>query len=358
MRVGMEEPVVHDLRHEALGQALAQLRRIKAHRAQGGNVVDHGAFDEVHDQHVVGTEMRVRARALHPRLIVEELAEPHEVVLLDAKVKLLARRALQLGDQVVQRQLDAVGCAGEPHERHRLADEREVLRHLLHHVRSTHLDGHVRPRLRSVGRQRDRRGAGARSRIANRMRRDARPVHLGDGRRSERLLLDARERFPPRMPQRFLDGGEHRGERHGRHVGAQPLERVGVRGWDDVAAVRRDLSHLHERGAQVLKQAGRLFRREARQHAMLPQDALDLAQAPPRPRPFVASRLHGHLRHFLERGHAAPPRLACSTYIRQPSVPWRHAASAPVAQRLSDGCRAGGRRAETHAAPACADRGG
>ena len=63
MRVGMEEPVVHDLRHEALGQALAQLRRIKAHRAQGGNVVDHGAFDEVHDQHVVGTEMRVRARA-------------------------------------------------------------------------------------------------------------------------------------------------------------------------------------------------------------------------------------------------------------------------------------------------------
>ena len=264
MRVGMEEPVVHDLRHEALGQALAQLRRIKAHSAQGGNVVDHGALDEVHDQHVVGTEVRIRARAFHSRLIVEKLAEPHEIVLLDAEVKLLARRALQLGDQVVQRQLDAVGCAGEPHERHRLADEREVLRHLLHHVRSTHLDGHVRPRLRSVGRQRDRRGAGARSRIANRMRRDARPVHLGDGRRSERLLLDARERFPPRMPQRFLDGGEHRGERHGRHVGAQPLERVGVRGRDDVAAVRRDLAHLHERGAQVLKQAGRLFRREAR----------------------------------------------------------------------------------------------
>ena len=67
MRVGMEEPVVHDLRHEALGQALAQLRRIKAHSAQGGNVVDHGALDEVHDQHVVGTEVRIRARAFHSR---------------------------------------------------------------------------------------------------------------------------------------------------------------------------------------------------------------------------------------------------------------------------------------------------
>ena len=130
MRVGMEEPVVHDLRHEALGQALAQLRRIKAHSAQGGNVVDHGALDEVHDQHVVGTEVRIRARAFHSRLIVEKLAEPHEIVLLDAEVKLLARRALQLGDQVVQRQLDAVGCTGEPYERNRLADEREILRHL------------------------------------------------------------------------------------------------------------------------------------------------------------------------------------------------------------------------------------
>ena len=68
-------------------------------------------------------------RGLSP-LIVEKLAEPHEIVLLDAEVKLLARRALQLGDQVVQRQLDAVGCTGEPYERNRLADEREILRHL------------------------------------------------------------------------------------------------------------------------------------------------------------------------------------------------------------------------------------
>ena len=44
--------------------------RDRAHSAQGGNVVDHGALDEVHDQHVVGTEVRIRARAFHSRLIV------------------------------------------------------------------------------------------------------------------------------------------------------------------------------------------------------------------------------------------------------------------------------------------------
>ena len=53
-------------------------------------------------------QVRIRARAFHSRLIVEKLAEPHEIVLLDAEVKLLARRALQLGDQdVYKRQIPA-----------------------------------------------------------------------------------------------------------------------------------------------------------------------------------------------------------------------------------------------------------
>ncbi len=126
------------------------------------------------------------------------------------------------------------------------------------------------------------------------MRRDARPVHLGAGRRSERLLLECTRTFPPRMPQRFLDGGEHRGGT----------------AWGGTSARSRLNASAYAGGMTSLRFAAICpiftnvgpspqaswspFRREARQHAMLPQDALDLAHgasptptlcrvAPPRP---------------------------------------------------------------------------
>ena len=130
-------------------------------------------------------------------------------------------------------------------------------------------------------------------------------MHLRHRRGSERLLFDFGERLPPRMPKRVLNDFHDGFERNRRHIGTQRLEGIGVRFRDDVAAVRCDLPHLHERRAEILENGRSLLRREARVGLMGAQNRLYLAHALAR-RLVVESDLH-RLHDFAERGHGTSP---------------------------------------------------
>ena len=309
MRIGVEEAVVDDLRHVALGQPAPERGRVVALGAQRGKIVDVGALHVLHDQHLVGAERMVRAGALDVGLACQLGAEALQVSQLHGEVQLLGRRARQLVHQIAQREHDAVGHVREVGQRQCVPDERDVLGHLLHHVRAPHLHGHDRPLGRRsafavAARRRSLLLCARRHRVAQPLRQPG-TVHLRHRGRAQGLLFDVGERLAPRMPERFLDRLHDHLERHGRHVGAQLLERVGVGLGYDVAAVRGDLPHLHERRPQILEDGRGLLGRQAGERVVCAQYLLYLVHAATGC--VVLDGDLGRAQHFAERGHASPP---------------------------------------------------
>ena len=324
MRVGMEEAVIDDLRHVALRQPAPECGRVVALGAQRGQVVDVRALHVLHDQHLIGAELRVRAGALHMGLARQLGAEALQVSQLHGEIQLLGRRARQLVHQIAQREHDAVGHVREVGQRQRVPDERDVLGHLLHHVRAAHLHGHHRP-LRRCGAAscRVRRGplllCARRHRVAQPLRQPG-TMHLRYRGRAQGLLLDVGERLAPWVPERFLDRLHDHLERHGRHVGAQLLERIGIGLGNDIAAIRGDLPHLHECGSQILENGRGLLGRQAGERVMGAEYLLYLMHAATGRVVFDGDL--GRTQHLAERGHVSPPRhgnrpiVACAVRAR------------------------------------------
>ena len=96
MRVGMEEPVIEDLRGVVVEDLLADLLEVVARIPQTVGRQDGNAVDVFHDQHVLAAEFRVHVRAVDKRHILVQPRELLEVRRLALEVRLLEERGPQL----------------------------------------------------------------------------------------------------------------------------------------------------------------------------------------------------------------------------------------------------------------------
>jgi hypothetical protein len=234
-----------------------------------GDLVDPAdphAVGEVHREDRLGRELGIAARRAHERAAGVVRGEALEVALLDVEVQLVGAGALQLVDQVRERQRPRARLGGAQELVHvdQGVHQRKVLGDGLRDAGALHLDGDD---LAAVA--------------------DDRPVDLRDRRAAQGRVVELAEQLVHRAAELLLHAGAHVGGGHRGDVGAQLREGVAVLGRQDVGMGRRDLAELDERRAEVLEYRDGLLWGEPLGYAMALEDAQDLAQA------LAAARLVG-----------------------------------------------------------------
>ncbi len=189
MRVGVEDPVEHDLTEQAVQQDAGQRGpRFGGQARRGGQ--QRAAVEVLHHQHPLAAVRLVRRR--HPEVFVPGGCRCRRHVLrLDPQVEFLTQRGGEALGQVDGASRAAPPGAALKPDRQPLHDIQVGADHA-GHVRPAHLDGHPVP-----GRQR-------------------RPVHLGDRGGRDRLGVEAGELLGHRPAER---GFQHLADVRPRHLG-------------------------------------------------------------------------------------------------------------------------------------------
>ena len=178
-----------------------------------------------------------------------------EVARLHEEVRFLAERLPQLLDHVadIDELIGLDKTRDMPCER---AHDVDVLRHDLLGAGTLHLDGNVLPRD------------------------ETRAVHLRERGASERVGIDGIEQIAELLAVFRLEAVEHHRIRHRIDLGAQTTQLIAETLRQDLRAVGEDLAHLDEHGAQLLKQAAQLDRRDVVPDLILAHQCENLGDAP------------------------------------------------------------------------------
>ena len=250
--VGVEEAVDRDLADIVVHELDGDLVEIIAVGAQTVGIVDLVAGDVLHDEHVFRAPLRERGRAVGVGHAVVEPLELGDVVRLDRKVKLLLHGVPHLVEHGVKiqrarerRVLEQCGGALE---------QAHVAAHDVVQIRALHLHDHA---------------------LAVRERRC---VHLRDGGRAERPDADVRKDLLPRAGVGLRENVLHLGQRHGRHVRAQRLERGTVFFGQNVRTHGQNLPEFDKRRPEVHENIADLLRRQPLNEVMLLQNGDDLGK--------------------------------------------------------------------------------
>ena len=250
----MEKAVVEHLRRVVLDNLPAHALEVVAFCPQALGLSDGDAVDVVHDHDVLGAELQVRARAGDAALALVEGVEVIEVARLHEEVRLLAEGLPELFHHGLEID-ELVGfhkTGGVTHDR---AHDVDVLRHDLLCAGTLDLDGHVLARGE----------AGA--------------VHLRERGASQGLGVDRVEDVAQGVPVLGLEPLEHHLVGHRVDIRAQAAQLVAEALGQDLRAIRQDLPHLHEHGAELLDQAAQAHRRDVVPDLVLAREADDLGYA-------------------------------------------------------------------------------
>ena len=201
MQVAVEQPVPQPALEHAEQQRLHQFGAVEARLADGGDVVDAHALDALHREYLLAGQVPVDLR--HPDVLAQRggvhVRHPgvHRLR-LEPEVQLLGEVVGEVGDDVLRGQpatqlgqLDELGAALE---------DLQVGGHATADARPLDLDHDLL--------------AGVQRRV----------VHLGDGRRGERLLVERGEQFRRVVAELLLEQLVHFGGVGGRHPVEQAAE--------------------------------------------------------------------------------------------------------------------------------------
>ena len=253
MRVGMEEPVIEDLRGVVVEDLLADLLEVVARIPQTVGRQDGNAVDVFHDQHVLAAQLGMHFRAIDEGDALVQTREFLEVSGFALEVRLLEERGPQLLHHVAQVEHLVVLHEARRLARHHAHDV-DVERHGGLHAGPLDLHRHD---------------------IAIR---EARLVHLRKRRAAERRGVDGVEDVALARAVDAVKRRQHvlERQRFALHLEFCQLIAVGLR--EDLRARGQRLADLHEAGAQVFQHGAELFRREAAQEMVLLVDGVDLLQ--------------------------------------------------------------------------------
>ena len=253
MGVGVEEAVDRDLADVVVHELDGDLVEIIPVGAQAVSIVDLVAGDVLHDEHVFRAPLRERGRAVGVGHAVVETLELGDVVRLDREVELLLYGVPDLVEHGVK-----IQCARKRRvleQRGGALEQAHVAAHDVVQIRALYLHDHA---------------------LAVRERRG---VHLRDGGRAERPDADVRKDLLPRAGIGLREDVLHLGQRHGRHVRAQRLERGTVFFGQNVRTHGQNLSEFDKRRPKVHENIADLLRRQPLNEVMLLQYGDDLGEA-------------------------------------------------------------------------------
>ena len=254
MRVGVEKPVVENLRRVVVEHLRPDFLQVVPVGHQPVRVADGNAVDVFHDQDELAAQLGVDLRARDEDAVAVELGELGEVRRLAPEIGLLQKRRPHLLDDGAQvEHLLAFhvprGATGEH------AHDVDVERHRGLHAGALDFNG-------------DRLSRG-----------QDRAMHLGKRRTAKRLRVDLDEDFLATAAEFLVERREHLIERQRIAFRLELGEFLAKHLGKDFRARRERLADLYEARAQVLEHRAELFGREALEGTMLADDADDFAHA-------------------------------------------------------------------------------
>ena len=254
MRVGVEKPVVENLRRVVVEHLRPDFLQVVPVGHQPVRIADGNAVDVFHDQDELAAQLGVDLRARDEDAVAVKLGELGEVRRLAPEVSFLQKRRPHLLDHGAQvEHLLAFhvprGAAGEH------AHDVDVERHRGLHAGALDFDG-------------DRLSRG-----------QDRAVHLGKRCAAKRLRVDLGEDFLATAAEFLVERREHLIERQRIAFRLKLGELLAKHFGKNFRARRERLADLHKARAQVLEHRAELFGREALKGTMLADDADDFAHA-------------------------------------------------------------------------------
>ena len=254
MRVGVEKPVVENLRRVVVEHLRPDFLQVVPVGHQPVRIADGNAVDVFHDQDELAAQLGVDLRARDEDAVAVELGELGEVRRLAPEIGLLQKRRPHLLDDGAQvEHLLAFhvprGATGEH------AHDVDVERHRGLHARALDFDG-------------DRLSRG-----------QNRAVHLGKRCAAERLRVDLGEDLLATAAELLVERRENLIERQRIAFRLELGELLAKHFGKDFRARRERLADLHKARTQVLEHRAELFGREALEGTMLADDADDFAHA-------------------------------------------------------------------------------
>ena len=248
MRVCVEETVFHQLLHVVVGDEVGELVALFPAQALDGARLAHTRVgEEVLCEQRARRELLVAARGPYTRAVLVVLVEALEIARLDAEIKLVARRAHELVDELLERG-PALARREQVVELDDAFHDREVVGDLLDHAGTLHLDGHDLLRVL-----------------------DNSAVHLGNGGGTDGRVVELLEQLVDGLAQLvfyllFDDRGIER-----LCMRPELAEGIAVLARQDVGVRRGNLAELDEGGAEVLEERHRLVGGDAVSDVVLPE---------------------------------------------------------------------------------------
>ena len=237
MGIRMEEPIVHHLFNIVIHQLAADLFQIVALGQQRLLVVNSAPVNKLHHKHMDGGVLLVQNRSSYKRYILVPAGEFFHIGSLCQKVHLIPCDRPHLIQDKIQ-----IGHALDTDRRkkfHRFMKEGNISGHFFINALSLDFYYDLLPGFQN------------------------RCMHLGNGSRALRLLLNGREHSLPGAAVGLFNYIQYFLKRHWRHFRPEPHQLIAVALRKNIRMHGHNLSQLNKCGAQILQNQPQLLRRNA-----------------------------------------------------------------------------------------------